>query len=89
MLAKKQIKYLHLEKDEFALHLERKSLTINVWIILFLSFKKLSIIMSIKINYKNSTSKNPSNNLVLFVDEKFNIINDSKKKEYRYYFTIN
>ncbi len=29
--------------------------------------------MSIKINYKNSTSKNPSNNLVLFVDEKFNI----------------
>ena len=29
--------------------------------------------MSIKINYKNSTSKNTSNNLVLFVDEKFNI----------------
>ena len=29
--------------------------------------------MSIKINYKNNTSKNPSNNLVLFVDEKFNI----------------
>ncbi len=29
--------------------------------------------MSIKINYKNSTSKNPSNNLVLFADEKFNI----------------
>ena len=29
--------------------------------------------MSIKINYKNSTSKNPLNNLVLFTDEKFNI----------------
>jgi len=29
--------------------------------------------MSIKINYKNSTSKNPSNNQVLFADEKFNI----------------
>ena len=29
--------------------------------------------MSIKINYKNSTLKNPSNNQVLFVDEKFNI----------------
>ena len=29
--------------------------------------------MSIKINYKNSASKNPSNNLILFVDEKFNL----------------
>ena len=29
--------------------------------------------MSIKINYKNSTLKNPSNNQVLFVDERFNI----------------
>ena len=28
--------------------------------------------MSIKINYKNSTLKNPSNNQVLFVDERFN-----------------
>ena len=30
-------------------------------------------IMSIKINYKNSGSKKPSNNLVLFTDEKFDI----------------
>ena len=29
--------------------------------------------MSIKINYKTSISKNPLNNQVLFVDEKFNI----------------
>ena len=28
--------------------------------------------MSIKINFKNSTSKNISSNLVLFTDEKFN-----------------
>ena len=34
--------------------------------------------MSIKINYKNSTLKNYSNNLVLFADEKFNI-NSIKK----------
>ena len=27
--------------------------------------------MSIKINYKNSASKKPLNNLVLFTDEKF------------------
>jgi leucyl aminopeptidase len=29
--------------------------------------------MSIQINYKNSASKNPLTNLVLFVDENFNI----------------
>jgi len=29
--------------------------------------------MSIKINYKNSGPKKPSNNLVLFTDEKFDI----------------
>ena len=29
--------------------------------------------MSIKINYKNNGSKKPSNNLVLFTDEKFEI----------------
>ena len=29
--------------------------------------------MSIAINYKNEISKNRSSNLVLFVDEKFNI----------------
>ena len=29
--------------------------------------------MPIKINYKNSTSKKPLNNLVLFTDEKFDI----------------
>ena len=29
--------------------------------------------MSIKINYKNSGSKKPLNNLVLFTDEKFDI----------------
>ena len=34
--------------------------------------------MSIQINYKNSTSKAPSSNLVLFVDEKFNISNLKK-----------
>ena len=43
--------------------------------------------MSIKINYKNSTLKNPSNSQVLFVDERFNI-NPLKKhlsnSEYSY-----
>ena len=34
--------------------------------------------MSIKINYKKAGSKNPSTNLVLFVDENFKI--DSFKK---------
>ena len=34
--------------------------------------------MTIKINYKNTGSKKPSNNLVLFVDEKFNL-NSVKK----------
>ena len=34
--------------------------------------------MSIQINYKNSSSKKPSNNLILFADEKFNI-NSIKK----------
>ena len=29
--------------------------------------------MSIKINFKNTSIKNPSKNLVLFTDEKFNI----------------
>ena len=29
--------------------------------------------MTIKINYKNTGSKKPSNNLVLFVDEKFDL----------------
>ena len=29
--------------------------------------------MSIQINYKNSGPKNPLTNLILFVDEKFNI----------------
>ena len=29
--------------------------------------------MSIQINYKNNSLKNPSTNLVLFTDEKFNI----------------
>jgi leucyl aminopeptidase len=29
--------------------------------------------MSVQINYKSSSSKNDSSNLVLFVDEKFNI----------------
>ena len=29
--------------------------------------------MSVKINYKNNSPKKPSNNLVLFSDEKFNI----------------
>ena len=29
--------------------------------------------MSIQINYKNGSLKNSSNNLILFVDEKFNI----------------
>ena len=29
--------------------------------------------MSISINYKNSSSKKPLNNLVLFTDEKFDI----------------
>ena len=29
--------------------------------------------MSIQINYKNSGSKNPSSNLILFADEKFNV----------------
>jgi len=34
--------------------------------------------MSIQINYKNSSSKKPSTNLVLFTDEKFNINNLKK-----------
>ena len=34
--------------------------------------------MAVQINYKNSASKNVSSNLVLFVDEKFNI--DGLKK---------
>jgi len=34
--------------------------------------------MSIQINYKNSSLKNPSTNLVLFTDEKFNISNLKK-----------
>ena len=34
--------------------------------------------MSIQINYKNKGSKKPTANLVLFVDEKFNI-NSLKK----------
>jgi leucyl aminopeptidase len=29
--------------------------------------------MTLQINYKNTSSKNSSSNLVLFVDEKFNI----------------
>ncbi len=43
--------------------------------------------MSIKINYKMGASKNPSNNLVLFVDEKFNLNPIKKhisKLEYSY-----
>ena len=34
--------------------------------------------MSIQINYKNNSLKNPSANLVLFTDEKFNISNLKK-----------
>ena len=34
--------------------------------------------MSITINYKNSSKKNNSSNIVLFVDEKFNISNLKK-----------
>ena len=30
--------------------------------------------MTIKINYKNTKLKNQSNNLVLFTDEKFNLL---------------
>ena len=47
--------------------------------------------MSIQINYKNKGSKNPAANLVLFVDEKFNI-NSLKKfisnTEYNYIFEL-
>ena len=47
--------------------------------------------MSIQINYKNKGSKNPAANLVLFVEEKFNI--NSLKKfisniEYNYIFEL-
>ena len=34
--------------------------------------------MTIQINYKNSGFKNPSTNLVLFADEKFNLNNPKK-----------
>ena len=47
--------------------------------------------MSIKINYKNKGPKNPAANLVLFVEEKFNI-NSLKKfisnTEYNYIFEL-
>ena len=47
--------------------------------------------MSIQINYKNKGSKNPAANLVLFVEEKFNI-NSLKKfisnTEYNYIFEL-
>ena len=47
--------------------------------------------MSIKINYKNKGPKNPTANLVLFVDEKFKI-NTLKKcisnTEYKYIFEL-
>ena len=35
--------------------------------------------MSIQINYKNSSSKKPSNNLILFADEKFNNVLQAAK----------
>ena len=44
--------------------------------------------MTVQINYKNNGLKNPSANLVLFVDEKFNILNDVTSKEYHYYFAF-
>ena len=43
--------------------------------------------MSIKINYKNSISKNKPKNIVFFVDEKFSILSIKKfisKSEYSY-----
>ncbi len=43
--------------------------------------------MSIKINYKNNSLSKPKNNLVLFVDEKFNINplkNQISKLEFAY-----
>ena len=47
--------------------------------------------MTIAINYKNSPNKKGSSNLVLFVDEKFNILSLKKhiaNSEYKYILDI-
>ena len=52
---------------------------IEIWYfysyIAFISYRVYLKFMSVQINYKNSYQKKNSSNLVLFVDEKFNISN--------------